>query len=265
MELHLTGKRAIITGASQGIGLAIAHALAAEGVDLVLAARSKDRLEAAAEAVAEQHGVRVHPVPTDTGDDESVRALVSAAVDALGGVDILVNNASNQTAGHPFPNLANTTDEAFWDDVNIKVVGYLRTSRAVAPLLTEQGWGRIINISGLGARQTHSIVRTIRNVSVSALTKNLADELGPHGVNVTVVHPGATRTETFTSRLQEAAASRNVSIAEVEQTAAANAIGRVVEPSEVADVVAFLASPRSVSITGDAVSAGGGLLGAVHY
>ncbi|SNQ49839.1 Short-chain dehydrogenase/reductase SDR [Frankia canadensis] len=262
MDLGLTDRRAIVTGASQGIGLAVAHALAAEGVDLVLAARSADRLRRAADEVAQRHGRVVHAVPTDTGVDESVRALVDETVARLGGVDILVNNASNQTAGYPFPPLADTTDEAFWADVNVKVVGYLRTSRAVAPHLVAQGWGRIINISGLGARQTHSIVRTIRNVSVAALTKNLADELGPHGVNVTVVHPGPTRTETNAALLAAVAATGATDQA---GRTTATSIGRIVEAHEVADVVAFLASPRSVSITGDAIAAGGGLPGAVYY
>ena len=265
MDLRLTDKRAIITGGSKGIGLAIAHALAAEGVDVVLAARTRDPLEKAAAEVAERSGRRAIPVVADTGDDESVKALVAHAVAELGGVDILVNNASNQAIGSAFPGLAGTTDEAFWGDVNVKVVGYLRTARAVAPHLIDQGWGRIINISGLGYRQTHSIVRSIRNVSVAALTKNLADELGPHGINVTVVHPGQTRTESKSLDYLAAAEKAGLAIGEYEKRIANNAIGRVVEAAEVADVVAFLASPRSVSITGDAVAAGGGLLGAINY
>jgi NAD(P)-dependent dehydrogenase (short-subunit alcohol dehydrogenase family) len=139
MDLQLTGKRAIVTGASQGIGLAIAHALAAEGVDVALAARTEDRLTAAAHAVAEKSGRRAITVPADTGNDESVKALVAHAVSELGGVDILVNNASNQMIGAGFPGLAETTDEAFWGDVNVKVVGYIRTARAVAPLMIAQG------------------------------------------------------------------------------------------------------------------------------
>ena len=265
MDLQLTGKWAIITGGSKGIGLAVAHALAAEGVDVVLAARNQETLEKAAAEVAERSGRRAIPVVADTGDDDSVKALVARAVEELGGVDILVNNASNQIVGAGSPNLAETTDEAFWADVNIKVVGYLRTARAVAPYLVDQGWGRIINVSGLGYRQTHSIVRSIRNVSVAALTKNLADELGPHGVNVTVVHPGQTRTETKTPEYQAAADAAGIGLAEYEKQIAGNAIGRVVDATEVADVIAFLASPRSVSITGDAVAAGGGLLGTVNY
>ena len=265
MDLQLTGKRAIITGGSKGIGLAVAHALATEGVDVVLAARTRESLDKATAEVAERSGRRVIPVVTDTGDDDSVKALVARAVDELGGVDILVNNASNQAIGAGFPDLAGTTDEAFWGDVNIKVVGYLRAARAVAPHLVAQGWGRIINVSGLGYRQTHSIVRSIRNVSVAALTKNLADELGPHGVNVTVVHPGQTRTETRTREFRAAAEAAGIDVAAYEKQIADNAIGRVVDAAEVADVITFLASPRSVSITGDAIAVGGGLLGTVNY
>jgi NAD(P)-dependent dehydrogenase (short-subunit alcohol dehydrogenase family) len=265
VDLQLTDKRAIITGASQGIGLATARALAAEGVDLVLAARNAENLETAAKSVATASGRRVIAVPTDVTDDAAVQALVARTVEELGGVDILVNNASNQSIGSGFPGLAGTTDEAFWGDVNTKVVGYLRTSRAVAPHLIAQGWGRIVNVSGLGARQSLSIVRTIRNVSVAALTKNLADELGPQGVNVTVVHPGATRTETTAARFAERAAAEGIDLAAYEKRAANNGIGRVVDAAEVADVIAFLASPRSVSINGDAVAVGGGVLGSVYY
>ena len=95
----------------------------------------------------------------------------------------------------PPPKLAEVTTDGLWAEVNTKVMGYLRCAREVAPLMVAQGWGRIINVSGLAARQSGSMLGSIRNVSVAAMTKNLADELGPHGINVTVVHPGATRTE----------------------------------------------------------------------
>ncbi|MDL9937788.1 SDR family oxidoreductase [Gordonia sp. ABSL1-1] len=265
MDLQLSGKRALVTGASKGIGLSIAHALAAEGVDVALAARDRETLEKAAAEVAERSGRRAIPIVADTGDDASVRALVDGAVAALGGLDIVINNASNQQIGGGFPDLEGTTDEAFWGDVNIKVAGYLRVARAAAPVLKAQGWGRIINVSGLGYRQTHSIVRSIRNVSVAALTKNLADELGPHGINVTVVHPGATRTETTTLKYAQDADAAGVEVSEYERALANNAIGRVVESAEVADVVTFLASARSVAISGDAIAVGGGLLGTINY
>ncbi|WP_039827781.1 SDR family NAD(P)-dependent oxidoreductase [Nocardia testacea] len=264
MDLELNGKRAIITGGSKGIGLAVARGLAGEGADVVLAARSAGPLEAAAAAVAAETGRRVLAVPTDTGDDDQVRELVLRTVAELGGVDILVKAAATPwSAGSP-AGPADTTDEIVRREVEIKVLGYLRTARAVAPLV-EQRWGRIVNISGLGARQANSVAQTIRNISVSALTKNLADELGPSGVNVTVVHPGLTRTERLTDRLAADAEKSGRAIAELEAEIARNTLRRVIDASEVADVVTFLASPRSIAITGDAVAVGGGVPGPVYY
>lgn len=265
MDLHLDGKRAIVTGGSKGIGLAVARGLAAEGVDVVLAARSAETLAASARAVAAETGRRVLGVPADTGDDDQVRDLVERTVAELGGVDILVNAAATPwSAGAP-ADLADTSDEVVRRELEIKVLGYLRTARAVAPHLVAQGWGRIINISGLGARQANSIAQTIRNVGVSALTKNLADELGPHGVNVTVVHPGLTRTERLTERLAAQAGESGTPVGDLEAGLATNSLHRVIDAREVADVVTFLASPRSIAITGDAVAVGGGVPGPVFY
>ncbi|QIG42895.1 SDR family oxidoreductase [Nocardioides anomalus] len=265
MDLLLTGKRAVVTGAAGGIGREVAHALAAEGVDLVLTGRTAATLEKTAAAVTERSGRSAHVVVVDVRDDAAVRAMVDRAVEVLGGVDILVNSASNQAVGRHMPRLAETGDDVFWDDVDTKLVGYLRTSRAVAPHLVAQGWGRIINIAGLGARETRSIVRTVRNVGVAALTKNLADELGPHGVNVTAVHPGLTRTPELAEELTARAAAEGRTLAELEDELGANALNRLVDATEVADVVAFLASPRSVAVNGDAVGVGGGTRGVVHY
>ena len=265
MDLQLRGRRAIVTGASGGIGIEVAHALAAEGVDLVLAARTREPLEKAAAVVAERSGRQVHAFSTDVRDDDAVRRLVQETVQRLGGVDILVNSASDQSVGRHMPPLEGTTDEVFWQDVDTKLVGYLRTARAVAPHLTAQGWGRIINLGGTGARETRSIVRSVRNGGVTALTKNLADELGPRGVNVTVVHPGVTRTPQLAEQLRARAESEGRSAAELEEELGNNGLGRLVDATEVADVVVFLASPRSVSINGDGVSVGGGTRGVIHY
>jgi NAD(P)-dependent dehydrogenase (short-subunit alcohol dehydrogenase family) len=164
------------------------------------------------------------------------------------------------------PRLADVTDAVFYDDVNVKVMGYLRTAREAAPVMAAQGWGRIINVSGLGARQTGSIVGSMRNVAVAALTKNLADELGPKGINVTVVHPGLTRTEATSEVTRRLAAGAGSTPSEVEARWGANvSIGRIVDAEEVADVVTFLASPRSVAINGDAIACGGGSRGSIHY
>ena len=265
MELGLAGKRAIVTGGSRGIGLAVARSLVAEGVHVAVVARARADLEAAANGLAAGGGTAV-AVPADTGDDASVAAMVEAAVEALGGVDILVNAAAQPMGQSAPPSLEEITTELFWEDVNVKVMGYLRCAQQVAPHLVSQGWGRIINVSGLGARSTGSIIGSVRNVGVAALTKNLADRLGPHGVNVTVVHPGLTRTERTPAVLAARASRSGRSTEEEEaQLARTNTIGRLVDAAEVADVVTFLASPRSVAINGDAIACGGGAPGAIHY
>ena len=207
-----------------------------------------------------------HPVVADTGDDESVRSLVAAATAAMGGVDILVNAAATPGGQSPPPALAEITSDVFWADVNVKVLGYLRCAQAVAPGMISSGWGRIINVSGLAARSTGSTIGSIRNVAVAAMTKNLADELGPHGVNVTVVHPGLTRTEATAGVVDARAAADGATPAEVEhQLAGLNSIRRLVTADEVAQVITFLASPRSVAINGDAIACGGGAPGRIHY
>ena len=266
MDLQLTGKRAIVTGGSKGIGLAIARQLALEGVDLVIAARNEGELRTAADMLSRLSGRKIVGVAVDTHKDASVKSLVETTVEALGGVDILVNAAARPGGQAAPPKLAEITDDLFWDDVDVKVMGYLRTAREVAPHMAATRWGRIINISGLAARQTGSIIGSIRNVAVAALTKNLADELGPKGINVTVVHPGLTRTEKTGPLIAARAAATGLSPEAVEERVAANiTIGRIVDAAEVADVVAFLASPRSVAINGDAIACGGGARGAVHY
>jgi NAD(P)-dependent dehydrogenase (short-subunit alcohol dehydrogenase family) len=266
MDLQLDGKRAIVTGGSKGIGLAIARQLALEGVDIVIAARSDGELQEAATALIRLTGRRIIGVVVDTHEDDSVRALVAAAIERLGGIDILVNAAAKPGGQAPPPKLAEITDALFWDDVDVKVMGYLRMAREAAPHMAISGWGRIINISGLAARQTGSIIGSIRNVAVAALTKNLADELGPMGINVTVVHPGVTRTEKTAPLVAARADATGVSKEAVEDRMSAySTIGRIVEAAEVADIVAFLASPRSGAINGDAIACGGGVRGAIHY
>jgi NAD(P)-dependent dehydrogenase (short-subunit alcohol dehydrogenase family) len=265
MDLQLTGKRAIVTGGSKGIGKAVAMTLAAEGCDVVVAARTAPALEDAANEISAETGKNVVPITVDTGEDASVRNLVASASEALGGVDILVNSAAKPLGQAPPPKLPDVTGELFWEDMNVKVLGYFRCAQAVAPLMIDQGWGRIINISGLGARSTGAVIGSMRNVAVAAMTKNLADELGPYGINVTVVHPGLTRTEATPGVIARLAASRGVTDEEAELGLARNSIRRIVDAAEVADVVAFLASPRSASITGDCIACGGGTPGSIYY
>jgi NAD(P)-dependent dehydrogenase (short-subunit alcohol dehydrogenase family) len=265
VDLQLTGKRAIVTGGSRGIGFAAAAALAVEGADVALVARTEDALEAAAFRLT-RHGHRVLAVVADTADDASVQAMVERVVAEFGGVDILVNAAAEPASPAASGSLDGTTDEVVRHEVETKVLGYLRCARAVAPHMIAQGWGRIVNVSGLAARQATSIAGSMRNVAVAAMTKNLGDELGPSGVNVTVVHPGVTRTERTPEIIAGMARARGISDAEVEAALGANvSIGRIVTAAEIGDVIAFLASPRSVPINGDAIATGGGAKGAIYY
>jgi len=252
MDLRLKGKRAVVTGGSRGIGKAIARALAEEGVEVVIAARGREALEAAAAALAAETGVRVVPVTVDAGDDASVNALIETAIRTLGGVDILVNNAATPGGAGPVARIEDVTGQRLLDDVDIKVGGYLRTARAVAPHLVANGWGRIINIGGLAARRAGNYVASVRNAGVTAITKNLADELGPKGINLNAIHPGATRTER-TDPATEAKYASTVTI------------GRIVDASEIGWLVTVLASPKSIAINGQTLQAGGGDFGTIDY
>ncbi len=266
MDLELADKVAIVTGASRGIGKAVAAALAREGADVALVARDRIALDGVAAEIAAATGRRVKPFAADTGDDDAVKAMVAAVLAAFGRVDILVNCAAQPAGQAKPPNLAEITAEALWAEVNVKVMGYLRTAREVAKPMAAQGGGRIVNISGLAARTTGNIIGTIRNIGVAALTKNLADELAPKGVSVVCVHPGTTRTEKTPGVVERRARALGLSFAEVEKRmAAANLVGRLITAEEIGDVVAFLASPKSVAINGDAIAAAGGAPGAIYY
>ena len=266
MDLQLNGKRALVTGGSQGIGKAIAHQLADEGADVAVTARTPEPLQEAASEIRALTGRRVIGVAADTSSDEQVREMVTRVVDQLGGVDILVNAAAKPGgAGRP-PGLSEVTTEALLGEVNVKVAGYLRCAREVVPHMRSSGWGRIINLSGLAARSSGSLIGSIRNVGVAALTKNLADELAGTGINVTVVHPGLTWTERMPELIKTRARQSNRTPDEVEaELAGRNLVGRMILAREVADVVTFLASPRAAAVNGDPVAAGGGAPLAIHY
>ena len=265
MDLELAGKTAIVTGGSRGIGKAVARELAAEGVDLAIVARSAEALNQAAAELAESSGRRIVPIVADTGNDESVKAMVEQAAGALGHLDILVNCAAQPGGQAPPPKLAEITDDAFYSDINVKVMGYLRCAREVAPHMIRQGWGRIINISGLAARSTGSTIGSMRNVAVVAMTKNLADELGPRGINVTVVHPALTRTEKTPGVIASLAERQGISVEDAEKRMVTNLVGRWIDARDIAYVVTFLASPKAAAINGDVIAAGGGVKGVIYY
>src|SRR5215469_10722716 len=169
MNLQLSGRRAVVTGGRSGIGRAVARSLANEGCDVGLVSRDAAALEQAAAELAAETGRRIVALPADTGEDDAVSAMAARALDLLGGVEILVNAAARPNIGPPL------RDEDLATEVNVKVHGYLRCARAFAPGMTDAGWGRIINIGGLAARNAGSLVGSARNAAVAAMTKNLAD------------------------------------------------------------------------------------------
>ena len=270
MELGLQDKRAVVTGGSRGIGKAIALELAREGVDVVIAARTKGPLEESAQEIAAETGRHVIPLPTDVTSREQVDRMIAEAAERLGGLHILVNSGSypGGTATGPIETIK---DEEFLTDFDVKYMGALRCARAAIPFLKAQGWGRIINISGTNARNAGNLSGGARNVSLVHFTKTLAVQLGRYGITVNCVHPGITRTERTPGLLAARAAELGVSPAEVERRDFApdsprgNAICRMVDASEIAYVTAYLASEKAWAISGELIVATGGAGRSVYY
>lgn len=269
MDLQLDGAAGIVTGGSGGLGSAIAAALCAEGAAVVIAGRTNDTLAATCSGIlAAQPAAEVSAIVVDTDVGESVDAMVAAVEARHGKIEFLVNCAARPGLDYirDRPGIATFDEAVLHSDIETKVLGYIRCIRAVAPLMTARSYGRIVNVSGLSARRTSSITGSVRNVAVAAMTKNVADELGGHGINVTVVHPGLTVTDGVRAAFSAIGERERISTEDVSaRYEAATSIGRLVTAEEVASVVTFLCSPLSVSINGDAIACGGGDRGAIHY
>lgn len=257
MELGLRGRTAVVTGASMGIGLAIARALAAEGVELTIAARSADRLRQHADALAEAYGVTVHPYAADLSSAEAVAELAAFAFERLGRADILVNNAG-AIPGGPIDSLDDETWQRAYD---LKLWGYLRLSKALLPGMKAHGRGVIINIIGnAGKRPTAGyIAGGIANAGLMNFTAALAQDAGPFGVRVVAINPGPTRTERMEQLLQRQSIDRRIPLDELRANAARDIpLRRVAEAEDVANLAAFLASDRAAMITGCTIPVEGG-------
>lgn len=272
MDFGLKGKRALVAGGGRGIGKAIARELAREGVDMVVASRSMDQLEKSAREIEDETGQRVIPVALDVTQRDQVDRVVAEAAEKLGGLHILVNSAS-LPGGSPSATgaIENLDEDALMSDFDVKYVGALRCARASIPFLKEQGWGRIINISGTNARNAGNLSGGARNVSLVHLTKTLSTQLGRYGITVNCIHPGTTRTERTASLLQSRSSELGIPPEQVEQQDFApgsprgNAICRMVDASEIAYLTAFLASDKAWAITGEVIAATGGAGNAVYY
>ena len=257
MELNMRGQVAVVTGASKGIGKAVAEALAAEGVNLALCARGADLLETVAEDLQQRYDARVLPVSADLSSLDGVRGLVKDTVNHFSTVDILVNNAGAIRAG----SLLTKPDEDWHTDWSLKVFGYIRLIREMFPLMQARGGGRIVNIIGTAGRQPSAgyIAGGGANAALMNMTKALADEGAPHGILVNAINPGPIRTERWDTLMATMAAERGQTPQEAEAAwLQGYPLQRPGEPHEVASLAVFLASPLASYMTGTITPVDGG-------
>ena len=272
MEFGLAGKYAFVGGGGRGIGKAIARELAHEGADVVIASRTKDQLEQTARELEDETGQRIIPMVLDVTQRDQVDRVIADTTRQLGGLHIVVNSAS-LPGGSPnaIGAIDNLNEDDLISDFDVKYVGALRCARAAIPFLKEQGWGRIINISGGNARTAGNLSGGARNASLVHLTKTLSNQLGRFGITVNCIHPGTTRTERTPGLLEARAKQLGIAVDEVEardfapDSPRGNAICRMVDASEIGYFTAFLASDKAWSITGEVIAAGGGVGSAVYY
>jgi NAD(P)-dependent dehydrogenase (short-subunit alcohol dehydrogenase family) len=261
MDLELSGKKALITGGSKGIGKSIAIQLCKEDVNVAIAARTKETLDEAAKEIEQITGKTVTTIIVDTTQKSSVDDMVSKVIKELGGIDILVNSAA-MVGGQVRGSISEANEKDLIEDLDTKVVGYFRCIKAVVPHMQKQSWGRIISIGGVSARQ--STIYGLRNAAVVHMTKTLSDQLGSDGITLNVIHPGLTQTPAIRDRMTETAKKQGVTLEDIEREAAKNiAIKRTIKPEELGFVAAFLSSPKAECITGESIAAGGGAIGGV--
>jgi len=253
MDLLIAGKSALVTGASKGIGFAVAGALAAEGVRLVINARDAGALGEAAERLRAV-GAEVHPVAGDVSQAKQIKALLSAAKEAVGDVSILVANAGGPPTGP-----AETLDDAAWaQGFELTLMSAVRLARGVVPAMKLAGWGRVVFVSSLSVKEPIANL-TLSNAfrsGVTAFARTLANEVAEHGVTVNSVAPGYTLTE----RLDELFAD-DYARARLVSTIPAKRFGK---PEEIASAAAYLCSAQAGYVTGQMLLVDGGMVGATY-
>ena len=255
MKFNLQNKVAIVTGATQGIGLATAHALAAEGASVVIAARGRERLDAAVAAI-KAGGGKVAAVQADISREADCTRVVKEALAAFGRIDILVNNAGVSSRGA----FESVTDATWQSDFDLKLFGAIRLTRLVIPEMRKQGGGRIINLTNVGAKQppAQSMPTSVTRAAGLAMTKALSKEFAPDKILVNTVCIGLIRAGQHETKA--AKAGRNVEDMYVEMGKTIP-LGRVGLAEEVANVITFLASDAASYVTGTSINLDGGTSG----
>ncbi len=261
MDLRLKGRTALVTGASKGIGRAIAKGLAQEGVNLVMIARTKDAIEQAADAIRREQGVKTLAVPADVRDLDQVKAAAEAARAEFGTVHIVVNNAGSGI--RRMDRQINWPDTDWVDDLNLKLIGMLRITQAIFPSMPRDGTGRVINISGIAGVSafigalTHGLNNSAMNHSTSYLARDLAAEK----ITVNTVVPGLIATEWRHGWAENMGKQQGKSKEQfVDDICRAWGIvqGRWGSMEELSDLVTFLASDRAGYVNGAQIAFDGG-------
>ncbi len=260
MQLGLEGKRAIVTGASRGIGYETARLLLQEGARVVICSREGERLAAARDALARETRGEVHAVQADMSVEADIARLVETAARQLGGVDILVNNAGTMYSGR----FAVLTDKSLKVQLETKLFGFMRAIRLVSPLMRAQRWGRIVNIVGGAGKEPDPYMfgSGMTNSALLNLTKSLSTELGEDNVLVNAVCPGWVDTSLWKRNADGLRSELGVTTEEEARRLAArkNALNRFGMPEELANAIVFLCSARASYITGISLNLDGGRL-----
>ncbi len=253
MDLGLSGKVAIVTGGSTGIGYATARSMAREGARVAICARRADVLEQAAADLREDTGGEIVPVTADVSREGDIQQVFDAVLGRFGRLDILVNNAGKSAAA-PFP----TVDDAGWhEDLDLKLFGAIRAIRLAVPPMIEAGGGAIVNLVNIGAKApgAGSLPTSVSRAAGIALTKAVSKDLAQHHIRVNAVCIGQIKSDQWVRRSRALGQDLDAYYAEVGKNIP---LGRIGEAEEVGDLIAFLVSERGRFITGASVNADGG-------
>ncbi|MEK8132653.1 SDR family oxidoreductase [Paenibacillus filicis] len=256
MELGLKNKKALITGGSKGIGLATALALASEGAQVAIVARSSEALEQAATQIQEQTGAEVVWISADVSVESEAQRAVAEAAERLGGLDILVNNAGT-AAARPFPEVGT---ESWSADLDLKLFGAINFARAALPHMRKAGGGAIVNVTAIGGKTpgASSLPTSVSRAAGLALTKAMSKDLAEDRIRVNAVCIGLIRSEQI-ERMWQATAPEQSWEEFARDPRHRIPLGRIGEAKEAANVITFLVSGAASFVTGTSVNIDGGV------